>query len=48
MTLLYRPIDAAKAASIVESDLRSAEFVASSSRKPSARAVLATRAGLLG
>ena len=43
VTLLYRPIDAAKAAAIVESDLRSAQFVATSSSKPSARAVLATR-----
>ncbi len=43
VTLLYRPIDAAKAAAIVESDLRSAEFVATSTSRPSARAVLATR-----
>lgn len=43
VTLLYRPIDAAKAAAIVESDLSSAQFVATSSNKPSARAVLATR-----
>ena len=43
VTLLYRPIDAAKAAAIVEADLRSAEFVATSTAKPSARAVLATR-----
>lgn len=43
VTLLYRPIDAAKAAAIVESDLRSAQFVATSTSKPSARAVLATR-----
>lgn len=43
VTLLYRPIDAARAAAIVESDLRSAQFVATSSSKPSARAVLATR-----
>lgn len=43
VTLLYRPIDAARAAAIVESDLRSAEFIATSTRKPSARAVLATR-----
>jgi hypothetical protein len=43
VTLLYRPIDAAKAAAIVESDLRSAQFVATSTTRPSARAVLATR-----
>ena len=43
VTLLYRPIDAARAAAIVESDLRAAEFVATSSSKPTARAVLATR-----
>lgn len=43
VTLLYQPIDAAKAAAIVESDLRSAQFVATSTSKPSARAVLATR-----
>lgn len=43
VTLLFRPIDAAKAAAIVESDLRSAQFVATSTTKPSARAVLATR-----
>jgi len=43
VTLLYRPLDAAKAAAIVEADLRSAQFVATSTSKPSARAVLATR-----
>lgn len=43
VTLLYRPIDAARAAAIVESDLRAAQFVATSTNKPSARAVLATR-----
>ncbi|MGL5866602.1 MAG: SCO6880 family protein [Dermatophilaceae bacterium] len=43
VTLLYRPIDAGKAAAIVESDLRSAQFVATSTNRPSARAVLATR-----
>lgn len=43
VTLLYRPIDAGKAAAIVESDLRSAEFVQSASKKPTARASLATR-----
>lgn len=43
VTMLYRPLDAAKAAAIVEADLRSAQFVATSTSKPSARAVLATR-----
>lgn len=43
VTLLYRPIDAARAAAIVESDLRAAEFLATSSTKPKARAVIATR-----
>lgn len=43
VTLLYRPIDAARAAAIVESDLRSAEFRATSSTKPAARDVLAVR-----
>lgn len=43
VTLLYRPIDAAKAAAIVESDLRSAQFVATSTSRPTARTVLATR-----
>lgn len=43
VTLLYRPIDAAKAAAIVEADLRAAQFVATSTSRPSARSVLATR-----
>ncbi len=43
VTLLYRPISPAKAAAIVESDLRAAEFVASAKTKPTARAILATR-----
>ncbi|WP_029212105.1 SCO6880 family protein [Arsenicicoccus bolidensis] len=43
VTLLYRPIDAAKAAAIVEADLRAAQFVATSTTRPSAREVLATR-----
>lgn len=43
VTLLYRPIDAGKAAAIVESDLRAAQFRASSTSKPTARDALATR-----
>ncbi|HLS40969.1 MAG TPA: SCO6880 family protein, partial [Ornithinicoccus sp.] len=44
VTLLYRPVDAARAAAIVEADLRAAEFRATSSSKPAARDLLATRA----
>ena len=44
VTLVYRPVDAAKAAAIVEADLRAAEFVASASKKPTARSVTAARA----
>lgn len=44
VTLLYRPIDAARAAGIVESDLRSAEFKVTATDKPSARSILANRA----
>lgn len=44
VTLLYRPIDAAKAAAIVEADLRAAEFRLSSTAKPAARDSLAVRA----
>lgn len=43
VTLLYQPIDAGRAATIVEADLRSAEFRASSTKKPTARDSLATR-----
>ncbi|MDO5684451.1 MAG: hypothetical protein Q4G46_16695, partial [Propionibacteriaceae bacterium] len=43
VTLLYRPIDPARAAAMVEADLRAAQFIASSSHKPTARSVLATR-----
>lgn len=43
VTLLFRPIDAARAAAIVEADLRAAEFVQTSTSKPTARAILATR-----
>ncbi len=44
VTLLYRPIDAAKAAAIVEADLRAAEFRVTSTSKPAARDSLAVRA----
>nr|WP_200960498.1 SCO6880 family protein [Oerskovia sp. Root22] len=44
VTLLYRPIDPAKAAAMVESDLRAAEFRQTSTSKPAARDVLAVRA----
>ncbi|QGN35673.1 hypothetical protein GJV80_17340 [Microlunatus sp. Gsoil 973] len=43
VTLLYRPIDAARAAAMVEADLRAAEFRQTSSAKPAARDVLAVR-----
>ena len=44
ITLLYRPIDAAKAAAIVEADVRAASFNLSASDKPTARNMTATRA----
>ncbi|GAB3918925.1 hypothetical protein GCM10011575_28960 [Microlunatus endophyticus] len=44
VTLLYRPIDAARAAAMVEADLRAAEFRQTSNSKPAARDVLAVRA----
>ena len=44
VTLLYRPIDAAKAAAMVEADLRAAEFRVTSTSKPAARDTLAVRA----
>ena len=43
VTLLYRPIDAARAAAIVESDLRAAEFRMTATSKPAARDTLAVR-----
>lgn len=46
VTLLYRPIDAAKAAAIVESDVRASSFNLSSSDKPTARSVRAARAAM--
>ena len=44
VTLLYRPIDAGKAAAIVEADVRAASFNLASSDKPTARNMTATRA----
>ena len=43
VTLLYRPVDAARAAAIVEADLRSTEFRLTSTSKPAARDSLAVR-----
>lgn len=43
VTLLYRPIDSARASALVEADLRSAEFRATSTTKPLARDSLAVR-----
>ncbi len=43
VTILYRPIDPARAAAIVESDLRNANFRATSTRRPAVRDVMATR-----
>lgn len=43
VTLLYRPIDPARAAAIVEADLNAASFNSSSSSKPTARSTLSTR-----
>ena len=44
VTLLYRPIDPAKAAAMVEADLRAAEFRQTATAKPSARDIIAVRA----
>jgi hypothetical protein len=44
VTLLYRPIDAARAAAIVEADVRAASFNLSASDRPSARNIASTRA----
>jgi hypothetical protein len=46
VTLLYRPIDAAKAAAIVEADVRASSFNLQSSSKPTARTLTATRAAV--
>lgn len=44
VTLLYRPVDVARAAAIVEADLRSAEFQETATRKVAARNSVARRA----
>ncbi|WP_229670601.1 SCO6880 family protein [Microlunatus endophyticus] len=44
ITLLYRPIDPARAAAIVESDVNAAQFRMSGTAKPAARDVVAVRA----
>ncbi|AFV89285.1 Putative integral membrane protein [Acidipropionibacterium acidipropionici ATCC 4875] len=44
VTLVYRPIDAARAAEIVESDLNAARFRLTSSDRPTAREAMSTRA----
>ncbi|WP_434161443.1 SCO6880 family protein [Clavibacter michiganensis] len=43
VTLLYRPIDPARAAAIVEADLNAASFNTTASTKPTARNTLSTR-----
>lgn len=44
VTLLYRPVDAAKAAALAQADLRAAEFRMTATNKPSAHDSLAVRA----
>ncbi|GAB3267005.1 hypothetical protein GCM10027425_33590 [Alteromonas gracilis] len=44
VTMIYRPLDAARAARTVEQDKRNADFRVSSSTRPSARSLLAQRA----
>lgn len=46
VTMLYRPIDAAKAAGIVEADVRASTFNLQSSNKPTARSVTARNAAV--
>ncbi|WP_179150825.1 SCO6880 family protein [Leifsonia sp. NCR5] len=46
VTWLYRPIDVARAAAIVQSDLRAASFNMTSSDRPTARDVVGTRAAM--
>lgn len=43
VTLLFRPLDPAKTAAIVESDLRAAQFRATSNEKPTARDMFESR-----
>jgi hypothetical protein len=47
VTLLYRPLDAARAARLVEQDKRHADFSAASSARPPARVLLEQRAAAL-
>jgi hypothetical protein len=47
VTLLYRPLDPARAARVVEQDKRNADFRAGSSTRPAARVVLEQRAAAL-
>ncbi|NEK59969.1 hypothetical protein GCU56_19105 [Geodermatophilus sabuli] len=47
VTLLYRPLDAGRAARVVEQDRRTADFRASSSSRPTARVLLEQRAAAL-
>lgn len=44
VTLLFRPVDAARAAALVEADMRAAEFRISATAKPSARDLRSARA----
>jgi hypothetical protein len=44
VTIIYRPLDSAKAAQTVEKDKRNADFRTGSSNRPSARAVTSARA----
>lgn len=44
VTILYKPIDAARAAAMVEADLRAAEFRQTASKKPAARDTAAVNA----
>ena len=47
VTLLYRPLNAARAARLVEQDKRNADFRAASSSRPAARVLLEQRAAAL-
>ncbi|MFW3170914.1 SCO6880 family protein [Geodermatophilus sp. CPCC 206100] len=47
VTLLYRPLDAGRAARVVEADRRTADFRAASSSRPTARTLLEQRAATL-
>src|SRR5699024_5313872 len=43
VTLLYRPVDPARAAALVEADLSAAQFVAGSEKKPAARSIASVK-----